>query len=80
MQRGELAKARRLLRKLDRLREQFDLDEALPKPARKDTSTHEAQKGNLGGDGVLAAEVWERGACRGLPWPRRLAAFVVEIC
>ena len=49
MQRGELAKARRLLRKLDRLREQFDLDEALPKPARKDTSTHEAQKGNLGG-------------------------------
>jgi hypothetical protein len=35
MQRGELAKARHLLRRLDRIHEQSRLDEALPKPVRK---------------------------------------------
>lgn len=61
MQRGELAKARRLLRKLSRIHEQSDLDEASPKPARKGyehfSKLREAVWAEMD---TLAAEVWKR--------------------
>jgi hypothetical protein len=61
MQRGELAKARRLLRNLNRIHEQSGLDEALPKPTRKGyehfTKLRRAAWTEMD---TLAAEVWER--------------------
>lgn len=63
MQRGELVKARRLLRKLSRLREQSDLDEALPKSARKGYEHFAKLREAVWADmDVLAAEVWKREA------------------
>ena len=65
MQRGELAKARRLLRKLSRIHERSDLDEASPKPARKGyehfSKLREAVWAEMD---TLAAEVWKRPAQR----------------
>lgn len=63
MQRGELAKARRLLRKLDRIQEQSCLDEVLPKPVRRGCDHFlELRKAVWVEMDLLAAEVWKREA------------------
>lgn len=50
-----------MLRKLDRLREQSDLDEALPKPARKGYEYFtKLRKAIWTERDALAAEIWER--------------------
>ncbi len=61
MQRGELAHARRLLRKLSRIDERSRLDEVLPKASQKDPMFFSKLRKPIWSDmDRLAANVWER--------------------
>lgn len=61
MQRGELTKARRLLRKLTRIHEQSERDDAMLKSARKGYEHFARLRGMVWAEmDALAAEVWKR--------------------